>query len=440
MKNNRFHTVKILINFDKSNNQLPTVMNDYFSGINLSGHKEVTHLVQETIRQRGYIDSLLSELYNGRFEKIEYSLKNILRLGCYELIFRDHVPGYAVVDSLVSLTKEVVNAKASGVTNAVLHKVAEAGKPQIDELTENNSLTIISEITSHPVWMLERWIQQFGFERTLKLCRWNNALPNIMIRKNQKKIDKNSFEKFLNENGISWKLREEDSNFYEVNYLNRLLKTSAFKDGWFSVQDISGGLVCQLVNNIECETILDVCAAPGGKMTYLSEIIENSSLYAYDINEERIKLVEENIGRLGHQHIHVSQADAAKDEFPLADVILIDAPCTGTGVMSKRADLRWRRNESDFSEMQELQLAILSNMKNYLNQNGCLVYSTCSLEQEENKDVISSFLNSNSEFDVENIEPSLFPKQVISEDGFLITFPPEQSMDGIFASVLKRKS
>ena len=165
-----------------------------------------------------------------------------------------------------------------------------------------------------------------------------------------------------------------------------------------------------------------------------------SSLYAYDINEERIKLVEENIGRLGHQHIHVSQADAAKDEFPLADVILIDAPCTGTGVMSKRADLRWRRNESDFSEMQELQLAILSNMKNYLNQNGCLVYSTCSLEQEENKDVISSFLNSNSEFDVENIEPSLFPKQVISEDGFLITFPPEQSMDGIFASVLKRKS
>ena len=415
-------------------------MNDYFTTVNLRGHKEVTHLVQETIRQRGYIDSLLTEFYNGRFGKIEYSLKNILRLGCYELIFRDHVPSYAVVDSLVSITKEVVNAKASGVTNAVLHKITKAEKPQIDELTKNDSLSKISDTTSHPVWMIERWIHRFGFERTLELCKWNNALPRIMIRINRKKIDKSSFENFLNEKEISWKLIEEDSNFYEVNDLNRLLKTSAFKEGWFSVQDISGGLVCQLVNSIEGDTILDVCAAPGGKMTYISEIIDDCSLYAYDIDEERLQLVEDNMKRLGHQHIQISQADAAKDVFPPADVILIDAPCTGTGVMSKRADLRWRRNESDFSEMQELQLSVLANMKSYLNQNGCLVYSTCSLEQEENRDVISSFLDGNPEFEVGKIDPSLFPKQAISGDGFLMTFPPEHSMDGIFAAVLKRKT
>ncbi len=434
-ENSRFHTIQILTEFDRENPRLSRLFSDYFSSHSLpkSERMTITHLVQETTRWRGYLDHVLSTLYNRQYKKVEYRLKNILRLGCYELIFRERTPSYAIVNSAVNLAKGLVNRKAGGLVNSILRQIDSTYQPDIDTLSGESSVEEISLLTSHPSWMIDRWLRHFGFSNTIDLCQWNNSIPQFTIRRSQLRIDSETLEKFLTHSEIDWKKCEFDSNFYFVNRIVHLRNSDEFKAGCFSFQDISGGIVTNLIEGQKGDYILDVCAAPGGKSTYLAERFGNNiTIHSYDVNEDRLEKIKENVKRLRLHNITVEKKDATRDHYPPANTILIDAPCTGTGVMAKRADLRWRRRKEDIREMQQLQLDILNNVTLSIQTGNEIIYTTCSLEPEENWGVIKKFLHHNDDLYIFPLETRI-DSNFIDNHSAICTFPPRDNMDGVFA-------
>ena len=438
-RNARFHAVQILTQFDRTNRRLSDIFSDYFASTEVPRgiRPSVTHLVQESMRWRGYLDSLLSKLYHGRFHKTEYFLRNILRLGAYEILFREHVPDYAAVSEAVRLTQTVLGHRAVGAVNAVLRRIRATDRPDSSNLQSDEPLERIAAVTSHPPWMIDRWLRHFGFEKTLKLCGWDNRLPVPSVRRNRTKVGRSEFESFLDKLDIVWETNSILSEFYHVDRIAALRATGEFDKGYYSIQDISAGLVTRLINIDKGSVILDVCAAPGGKTTYLAERLGNKgTIYAYDSDDGRLSLLKENMERLGLDSVQVGLRDATVDEYPMAKTVLLDVPCMGTGVMSKRADLRWRRTENEIEQMTGLQLKMLSHMSPFVETGGCLVYATCSVEPEENWGVVDRFLEKNVDFTVR--QPGDLLKPFADERGALHTFPPDNGMDGVFAVVLDR--
>jgi len=438
--NARFHAVKILTEFDRRNQRLSDISRDYFYSHSFPPQilSTVTYLVQETTRWRGYLDYLLSKRFHGRFHKIEYLLQNILRLGLYEILFREHVPKYASVNEAVELARLLMNEKASGIVNAILRQIHLSDRPSIEDLKRDDPLEKIAAITSHPEWIIQRWLHHFGFDNTLKLCAWNNKIPTFTIRRNRMKVTRRDFESFLDQHNIQWNREVIMEEFYSIDQVAILKESREFEMGYFSIQDLSAGLVTLLLDVESSSTILDVCAAPGGKATHLAERLGNkSTIYAYDSDVVRLQRLGENIERLGLSSIRVAQQDATQDRYPMADVILLDAPCTGTGVMAKRADLRWRRMGNHVEEMRSLQIRILSHMSAFVEEGGKIVYATCSLEPEENWGVIDIFLKKNHHFRLKRSNACV-SQQFIDIRGALHTYPPDHGLDGVFAVILER--
>ena len=219
-----------------------------------------------------------------------------------------------------------------------------------------------------------------------------------------------------------------------------LLNSTIFKDGMISVQDPAAGLVVQLVDPQLNETIVDVCAAPGGKTSYIAEIQNNTGLIrAFDVNYNRINSLKNTLKRLKIINVEVDFIDITKDTIEMTDKMLVDVPCSGTGVMSKRADIRWRRSIDDILEMHLLQRKILWAASNYINSNGVIIYSTCSIELEENYMVIDAFLKSHPKFTIESAE-NYVPNIFVDNRGGMLTFPPTHKIDGGFAIRLKNNA
>ncbi len=439
-KDYRFHTINILTELDLTHKRLSLISSHYLNSRNVNSQLRptITYLTQEITRQRGFLDTILSRRYHGNFNKLDKCVRNILRLGAFEIIFRESVPPYASVNSAVQLTKKVGSTNLTGVVNAILRQLDPTMKPDLSHPDKEKSVKELAFELSHPEWMIKRWITQYGYQNTVELCIWNNQSPVYTIRRNRLQIDQDEFELWLNMMRIKWERSQANSHFYMIDQASKLRISDGFLNGYFTFQDISAGIVSKLAYENYNEVLLDVCCAPGGKISYLAELMGNKgSLFAYDVDERRLDKVRENIARLNLNCIQLGLKDATKDDFPESDLILLDVPCSGTGVMAKRADLRWRRCEKNILEMATIQKNILNHMVTYLIDGGKLIYSTCSLEHEENWGVINSFLKFNKNFQV------VKPKQsglsdLIDNTGALVTFPPRDSMDGVFAVVLER--
>ena len=435
----RFHAVRMLTEFDRTGDRLSAVTSRYFGGkIRISHPEEITYLVQEITRWRGYLDGVIDPIYQGKYSKVEHILKNILRMGVYELIFRNQVPDYAVVNEAVKLTRHLSSEKATGLTNAILRKVLKVDSHEPGVVKQNNNPAKLAESMSHPQWLVERWLKRYGFEDTLELCRWNNQIPSFTVWRNPTRVETTHWEETMTSLGVEWSKSQVIRNLYYVDSLSSLLQSEGFRKGWFTVQDISAALIATLVGNNLGNQILDVCCAPGGKTAALAvNLGESVSILASDCDEKRVEKVQETLERLRISNVTVNVKNATKDDYLVSDVILIDAPCTGTGVLSKRADLRWRRTKENLMEMQSLQLEILQHMTNFVASNGRIIYSTCSMESEENWDVIDMLLELRNDFEVvrpENTE--LLP--FLDNRGAVSTFPPRDSMDGVFGVILQK--
>jgi len=333
-----------------------------------------------------------------RISRIESSVRDVLRLGVYQ-IFLLKTPEHAAVHETVAIAAK----KQRSIANAVLRTAIR----QRNELFADANAQLLFVRTSHPQFLVERWQQHFGTEYTEKLCKWNNRPAPIYGRINRIKIDPEVFALLYPDS------RPLPSNPDFVEFNN--LPTAALDSGQCYIQDPSTAMACQLLDPKPGEKILDACAAPGGKTTYLAQLMQNRGLIiACDRDRKRLQILKDNIGRLGTTIVRAIRHDWARDDPPEEilsiapfDRVLLDAPCTNTGVMRRRIDVRWRLRPEDFSRMYNEQLTIARAVIGLLKPGGTLVYSTCSLEPEENEQVVRRLLAEPSALGLEAEKDSL---------------------------------
>lgn len=392
-------------------------------------------LIQGTIRMQGRLDWELKQVYKNDWDELLLKIKVLLWMGAYQMKYMDGIPPYAAVSTSVTLAKRI-HINTAGLVNAILRVYSSfCDEPKIEPEDEGEW----AEYMSHPEWLVRKWSLFWPREDVQAMCEWDNAKPTIWFRLNKMQMSIEERNDFLTENEFEFKTWEHDDRFFSVDHTSRLLNDPIFDEGKISIQDPAGGLVVKLLDPQKKEIITDACAAPGGKTSFISQLMENTGkIRAFDSNMNRLKKFAKGMSRLKVDNVDAEMADMSSHKFTKSGKIIVDAPCTGTGVMSKRADLRWRRTVKNLYELVKIQRDILFNVADFVKKNGVLVYSTCSLEPEENWGVIDHFLQLNPNWEVESADKYV-PKEYVDVRGALFTFPPKHGIDGGFAVRLVKK-
>jgi 16S rRNA (cytosine967-C5)-methyltransferase len=432
----RFLSVKILNRFEKKNEQLVLSRNQVFSSFKPESidKSRAMVLTNEIIRLRDRLDLMIEDVSGRKIKRLDSSLLSILRIGFYEIIYDESIPDYAAVDSLVNLTKTVLSRKASKLTNAVLRNLI---RYRDKDSNWDESLKKRSKWASLPIWLQKRWKYQFGESGYFELVNCINQNPKIFVRVDLTKNTVDDAKESLLESGI------EAENYSDL-FLKiltgsgKIFSTDLFQSGQVSIQNPAAGAIVEFLDPLKGEIVLDVCAAPGTKSLFIAERVgEKGRVLASDMDQLRANRGKSDLARHGHKNIEWKVKDATQDNFPMADKILIDAPCTGTGVIGRKPDIRWRRKPKDIPDMAILQMKLLKHMSQFLNDGGTLVYGTCSMEPEENWNVVEQFLNLNADFKLMT-GPSQVMPDWINEMGCLSTFPHIHGIDGLFAARITR--
>jgi 16S rRNA (cytosine967-C5)-methyltransferase len=382
-------------------------------------------LVYGAVRWQAALDWLIAQKTPGRTQKI--GLQNLLRLGLYQIFWLDRIPNHAAVNETVEQAKQSGFGPQAGFVNAILRSYLrefEATKTLLTDLKSSQPHIGYS----HPEWLVARWQKRWGAEKAGQLMEWNNTPPKTFARVNELKFAGSAgvplasiaHQRDLPPGRISlkdagelltqWRDENVDYDFvrrdwfeentaFELKSHPPLSKLVSFQEGFFYVQDPSTLLAVRELNPKPGETTLDLCAAPGGKLTYIAQLMcNNGRLIAHDTFPDRVKLIEENCARLGVT-IAETVLPSALSPLPSAfDRVLVDAPCSNTGVMRRRVDLRWRIRPEEIARLRATQLDLLRQAAAHLKPGGTLVYSTCSLEPEENEGVVREFLNAETGF------------------------------------------
>ncbi len=427
---------KILYQFEKGYNKIPDLRKLIFSKYPKKDQLQFRSkvLVNEIVRFKGRLDLMIIFISGKKLSFLNKKVLTILRIGFYEIIFDHKVPDYAAVDSCVNLAHKFTNKKTIGFTNAVLRNLIRKKNNDYDWFKD---LKCKDGWSSIPLWMEKRWLVNFGKKNLAKLIEFINQPAETFIRCDIESIPMNKNISLLESEGIKTELYS--NNFLKVlSNDSKILSSKLFKNGSISIQSPSAAAIVDCLGIEKGDVVLDVCAAPGTKTLQLANLVGiNGFIYASDISPERVSLGQMDEKRHCKKNINWSLKDARTDVYCKADKILIDAPCSGTGVIGRRTDIRWRRRESDLKKFANVQLSIINNCSKYLKKGGSLVYATCSIEPEENLMVVDRFLNLNSNFAVEKI-PNSVPKQWIKNNKVLYTLPHEQGLDGIFAIRMKK--
>lgn len=364
------------------------------------------------------LDEIIKKYSSIRLKKISPWIINILRMGIYQIAFLDRIPESAAVNESVKLAKKYGHEVSSKFTNAILRKIEKNEYDKLIEYIKTKPYTdeeIISIMTSHPVWMVSRLLKDYDKKFVIEILESNNKTPETAIRVNTIKASRDELKKLLDLKGVDNRLGNlPDSIFVK--------KLTDFNEKLYVVQDEAAQLAVLKLDPKEDEYILDACSSPGGKTTYISALMNNTGrVDAWDIHEHRVELVKKLAEKLGITNIYASVADSAEYHTFLRekyDRILLDVPCSGLGVIRKKPDIKWTRNESDIDELIETQRSILDSVSEYLKPGGTLVYSTCTVLKDENERQIANFLHKHIEYKLEE-EIKLFPN-VNNTDGFYI--------------------
>ncbi|XP_038986223.1 probable ribosomal RNA small subunit methyltransferase B isoform X2 [Phoenix dactylifera] len=410
----------------------------------------VTDVVGGSVRWRRYLDHLIMSLCNKErmFTDMEPLLLQILRIGFFEIL-KLGMPPYAVVDENVKLAKAALRPGAGNLVNAVLRKLVSLKEkdslplPTLegDDRAQARALAVIH---SHPVWMVRRWTKFLGQEEAVRLMNWNNSDPCFSLRVNTakgfKRVDLvNRLEDLM----VPYELSSCMDDFVRIHTgMQIVIQAGLLKDGICSVQDESAGLVVSVVGPQPGDAIIDCCAAPGGKTLFMASCLRGKgTVMAIDINRGRLRILKEACKLLNVTNVvtttHADLRLYAEKHNVKVDKVLLDAPCSGTGVLSKRADLRWNRQLEDLEQLKHLQDELLDAASMLVKPGGILVYSTCSIDPEENEERVAAFLQRHPEFVVHPVHPYV-PPDFITDKGFLFSNPVKHRMDGSFAARLVR--
>ena len=427
----RLHAYNIVLKHESTALQLKLVRQEYFNKNKLSSNERNRSMAlsNETVRWKRALDECISKSLNKPINKLPLNVLCILRLGYYEYVMDDLVPPHAAVNSWVELSKKFNNKKISGLINAVLRKAKYVNKD-----TFKNRKNLGSRF-SFQDWMIENWLKKYGRSKTINLCKYLNHKHEIDLR-----LDTNSEEikNLLKDKKIEWSFSPFSKNYIRIKSgLRNILFSNIYSKGHIFVQDRAAGAVVEALDPLPGDIVLDVCAAPGTKSIYIYEKMKGEGkLFSCDINQSKIDNAVKQTKQLG-MDIDWKRMDASTDNYPMADKILIDAPCTGTGVIARKPDIKWRRNSSDIEKFTLLQKKIINNVSRFLKKGGVIVYATCSLEDQENWNVVRSFLKFNPDFKLESVERKI-PEQWLNSNKCLETFPPRDNVDGMFAAKIKK--
>ncbi len=406
----------------------------------------LTELMYGVLRWRGKLDWVVSQFSKTPFEKIESEIVNILRIGLYQILFLTRTPVSAAVNESVDLAKKTRGKGGGGFVNAILRSVLRQREEiSYPDRVEDPALHI-SVVQSHPLWLVRRWATEFGLDETMEVCVANQQVAPLVLRTNTLKIGREELINTLIDRGlnpVATSYSEEGIVLMDPPPVSDL---PFFNEGFYVIQDEASQLVTSILDPRPGETVLDACAAPGGKTTHIAQRMKNEGkIYALDLTVEKLKWVEEGCQRLGVTIVNRVRGDASRvlpiPEGTGFDRILADVPCSGFGTLRRNPDLKWRKGLEDIKRLSELQSAILRNLSGYVRDGGILVYSTCTIFHEENEDVVEEFLKGHPEFQSDPIEQVL-PHHLHSfvRGGYFKTFPPKGEMDGFFAARLIKKN
>lgn len=406
-----------------------------------------TSLVNGVIKHRLTLEYALRQHMRTGLSALPREIRQILRLGAFQLLFMDRIPAAVSVHESVEQAKKA-QGKYAGLVNGVLRHVGDRGwdLPWPDQRRE--PVRYLSVRYSHPEWLVTRWYRRWGLAETEALCRLNNEPAPAWIRTNTLKISRPELLVRLREEGVTAEPGERTPESLVIRDYGSIDQLPGFRAGLFTVQDESSQLAAHLVAPQAGDYVLDACSAPGGKTTHLAQLMGNlGHITAYDVHPHKLELIEDLAARLGITIIETRTGDAR--ELPglapgTQDRVLVDAPCSGLGVLRRKADARWRKEERDITELPKLQLAILGRAAAMVRPGGVLVYSTCTIEPEENFEVLKAFRAGHPEFKPVDISEGL-PFRLEDErdsrqaqKGMLQLLPQRHGTDGFFLAELRR--
>lgn len=436
--------LKTLYKIDKegaySNIALDEMLNQNRKDLNSKDIGLISEIVYGVTTWRLTLDEIIKKYSNIKLKKISPFIINILRMSIYQIIFLDKIPKSAAVNEGVNLSKRYGHKGSSGFVNAVLRKVTKEDYEELMKNLNDFDATRLSKATSMPVWIIEELKKDdLSMDQIKEICINSNIRPKLSIRVNTLKISKQNLKQKLEGKGIEVEDGVLD-DFLILNKTKNIENMQEFKEGLFTIQDEVAGLPALVLNPQKNERILDACSAPGGKTTYLAQLAPFSKIEAWDIHEHRVKLVEETANRLGITNIETQVKDAIIYEekyFEKFDKILLDVPCLGIGVLKRKPDIKWQRKKDDIEEIRKLQMQILQTCSKYLKKNGELIYSTCSIFNEENENVVLQFVKNNKNFDIEKINLTNFFEKYLDKN-FLKVYQ-NMHTDGFFVSKVVKK-
>ncbi|MBR2453078.1 MAG: 16S rRNA (cytosine(967)-C(5))-methyltransferase RsmB [Clostridia bacterium] len=400
--NAREIALKALVDIDTNETYINTALKEALSVGDLSSVDKgfVTELIYGVISNKIAIDFIISRYSKVKIKKMTPWVLNILRMGVFQLHFMDKVPPSAACNEAVKLANKYSHRAGSGFVNGVLRAVSR-GKddfefPKMDDITEELSLEF-----SYPIWMTKALIKEYGEEKCRKLFEENNKPHGVFIRVNQLKTTEDGLIETLGKEGISCEKTEVKNCLKVVGKLN-VENSAAYKDGLYSLQNISSQMAVEALDPNADELIVDMCAAPGGKSCAIAERMGNmGKVFSFDVFSHKVELIKKSAERLGIDIITPKVQDSREKIESLvekADKVLADVPCSGLGVIHKKPDIKWKRKEEDILELCALQRDILETASSYVKKGGTLVYSTCTILPEENRIRIFEFLKNHSEY------------------------------------------
>lgn len=404
----------------------------------------VRELVYGVIENKLYMDYIIKKASKIRIKKIHPAIMTILRLGIYQILFMDTVPSSAAVNESVKLAKKRGHRGTIGFVNGILRNITRDPNKFI-ALDEEEPLGYLSIKYSHPEYIVKIWLDEYGYDFTEALLKANNMTPHLNIRVNTLKITRNELKEKLIRKDFVCEEGMLSKDALRIKNPHRITNIEEFKEGLFTIQDESSMVVGDVLNPKEGSLVLDMCSAPGGKVTHLAQLMKNNGrIIARDIYDHKINLIEENVKRLSIDIIETELHDALQLDPHLinkVDYCLIDAPCSGLGLIRRKPEIKWNRTKDDMDELIALQYEILNIGKNYVKDGGTLLYSTCTIYGKENHFMIERFLENNKEFTLEPITEidEKFDGFNTLKKGFIQLYPHLHGTDGFFiAKMIKQ--
>jgi 16S rRNA (cytosine967-C5)-methyltransferase len=412
------------------------------TGLSSQARAFLRELVYGVLRWQARLDWLLGHCSNRRLETLTPPIRNLLRLGAYQLCMMDHIPSYAAVSETVQLAKQVGHAGVVAFINAVLRALERQRQAILLPEQETDLMGYLTITEAHPRWLIDRWLQREGAARTVMMCQANNRVPSLVVRTNRLRATRQRLIESLASQGCQVEPCHFAPDGIRLISHPPLEQLRSYTQGWFTVQDEAAMLCGYLLDPQPGERVLDACAAPGGKASQAAELMGDSGeVMCLDQSHRRLLRAARNYHRLGLQSLRLVAADATTVGFRCAfDCILVDAPCSGLGVLRRHPEAKWRKGPELISSMVTLQQAILHYVSRFLRPGGSLVYTTCSTEPEENQQVVQAFLDTHRDYQLDAATAYLpAAAHRFAESGtWFQTWPGPQGMDGFFGARLRR--